>query len=340
MTGNQEENHKCDDPTCSHDHDELNIKKRMLQVSFIGKESLEGRVFDCTDSEVAKANKLFDEKRKYGSLTIITGEKELLPLVEKELATMKVGEEKTVKLAPKDAFGERIADLVRVVPIKVFLDQKLNPVPGLVIATGGHYGRVQSVSGGRVRVDFNHPLAGRDIEYIVKVEKEITAIDEVAQEIYDKYYTLLPGVTKEYSQGKLAIKLPTRFYSNLEKVNASVARLGLIFGVTIKFEENKDGSKAVATQVAPAKEIVEKQESTEDALEEAEEELERQEISEEIEEEAEDIEEIVRKAIPQKEKSLARTFSDVVKEKKAPTRADVDIKSDSASIIQRPKPKK
>lgn len=211
--------------------------KRVLKVTFNGKELLEGRIFDTTSAEVAKQNNMFDSKRNYGPLSVITGENELLPLIEKELLTMKVGETRKVKMSPKEAFGERKSDLVRITPLKIFHDQKINPIPGLVISVGNAYGRVQSVSGGRVRVDFNHALAGREIEYEIKVENEITNKKEIAETIYEKYYSFVPGVKKEIKENKLTIQLTKEVLKNLEKINTSITRLGKELGVEVEFKE-------------------------------------------------------------------------------------------------------
>ncbi len=222
---------------------ETNENKKILSVAFNGKELLEGRVFDTTDAEIAKKNNMFDPKRKYNSLTIITGEHELLPLVEKELMTMKVGETRKVKMLPKDAFGERKNDLVRITPIKVFTDQKIKPIPGLVISVGKAYGRVQSVSGGRVRVDFNHALAGREIEYEITVEKEITDKKEIAETIFEKYYAFVPGAKKEIKENKLIVELEKDTLKNLEKINESITRLGKDFGIELEFKELPEKKK-------------------------------------------------------------------------------------------------
>lgn len=210
--------------------------KRVLKVTFNGKELLEGRIFDTTSAEIAKQNNVFDEKRKYGPLSIITGEHELLPLVEKELLTMKVGEVRKVKMTPKEAFGERNNDLVRITPIKIFHDQKINPIPGLVISVGNAYGRVQSVSGGRVRVDFNHALAGREIEYEITIEKELTDKKEIAEVIFEKYYSFIPGAKKEIKENKLIVELSSETIKNLEKINTSITRLSKDFGVELEIK--------------------------------------------------------------------------------------------------------
>ncbi len=47
----------------------------------------------------------------------------------------------------------------------------MNPYPGLQINADGMIGTVRSVTGGRVILDFNHPLAGRELIYSVKIIK-------------------------------------------------------------------------------------------------------------------------------------------------------------------------
>ena len=220
-------------------------KKRMVVVSFTGRELLEGKVFDTTSAAEAKKAGAYDEKRKYRPLTIILGESEMLPKVEEALAKMKAGESRKVLLPPSEGFGSRDRRFVIVMPLKNFLDQKINPVPGLVIQgeINGRTqtGKVQSVSGGRVRVDFNHPLAGREIEYNVKIEREVKGKKDVAEAIYEKYYSLIPGAKKEIKNNELYITLGGNSYKNLGGVNDTIAKLGKGFGVKITFRKAGKG---------------------------------------------------------------------------------------------------
>lgn len=85
------------------------------------------------------------------------------------------GEEATLKLPPEKAFGARSAEFVRTMPMSVFTKTRIEPAPGMFIDIGGMAAKIQSVSGGRVRVDLNHPLAGRDLIYWVKIVRIITA---------------------------------------------------------------------------------------------------------------------------------------------------------------------
>ena len=219
------------------------VSKRMVSVNFTGKELLNNEVFDTTKESVAKEHNIYDPKRKFKALTIIIGEKELLPLVEKELEGMKEGEERTVKLSAKNGFGERVPDLVRILPAKAFAEHKIKPVQGLVINIGNALGKVQSVSGGRVRVDFNHLLAGRELEYTVKIEKEIKDKKEIAKQLYEKYYSMIPGTKHEIKEEDLYITIPTEFAKNLEKVNKTIIELAKDFGIKLTIKEEKIEAK-------------------------------------------------------------------------------------------------
>lgn len=215
-------------------------KKKMMQINFTGKELLNEQIFDTTIENVAKENDIFDKNKKYEPMIIITGEKELHEKLENVLFEMKKGQEKVVKLSAKDAFGERRTDLVRIVPIKVFIDQKINAVPGLIINVGQMMGKIQSVSGGRVRVDFNHPLAGRDIEYEVKIEKEISDKKEVALNLFEKYFSQVPGAEKSWEKDVLYITLFESNLKGLEKVTKTISELASELGTKIEFKSKKD----------------------------------------------------------------------------------------------------
>jgi hypothetical protein len=60
-----------------------------------------------------------------------------------------------------------------VVPRKTFREQKFDPAPGMIVDFGGAKGRIQSVDAGRVRVDFNNPLAGHKLKYSVEIKEKI-----------------------------------------------------------------------------------------------------------------------------------------------------------------------
>ncbi|MFH1443562.1 MAG: hypothetical protein ABIG96_06005, partial [Candidatus Micrarchaeota archaeon] len=60
-------------------------------------------------------------------------------------------------------------------PQKKFEEAKISPQAGMVVDMDGQRGKVLSISGGRVQVDLNHELAGKDVMYKFKVLERIEA---------------------------------------------------------------------------------------------------------------------------------------------------------------------
>lgn len=83
-----------------------------------------------------------------------------------------------IELTPDKGFGKRDSSLIHRMPMKVFTEHNVNPVRGAMMDFDGKMGKILSVSGGRVLVDFNHPLAGKDVVYDVKVNRKVDDINE------------------------------------------------------------------------------------------------------------------------------------------------------------------
>jgi FKBP-type peptidyl-prolyl cis-trans isomerase 2 len=145
-------------------------KGDFVKVSYTG--WFEGNLIETTDEATAKKEGAHNEKGSYEPTVIVIGEGHVLPGLDRTLEGMKVGEEKKVELKAKDAFGERSFRLIQLVPLREFKKQNIAPLPGMVFEVEGRPARIQSVSGGRVRVDFNHPLAGKDVKYEIKIEAD------------------------------------------------------------------------------------------------------------------------------------------------------------------------
>jgi FKBP-type peptidyl-prolyl cis-trans isomerase 2 len=164
----------------------------------------EGRVFDSTKGEVAK--KLHG---KEGPLLVVFGMDRLIPGIYDALMGMKQGEEKSIHLNSDQAFGDRKKDLVKIMSSAEFARHKVNPEPGLVIHvdtdTGRLYGTVKSVTGGRVMVDFNHPIAGQEVDYSIKLLNIYTTPEEKVKELMG--YLELEGDFKLSNEGELSLKL-------------------------------------------------------------------------------------------------------------------------------------
>jgi FKBP-type peptidyl-prolyl cis-trans isomerase 2 len=147
-------------------------------IDYVGRVKDTNEIFDLTLEDVAKKEGIYNPNLPYGPIPVIIDSGLVFRKIEEEIKKMKVGESKKIVLAPAEAFGERKEELIKLVPISAFRQQDLEPTPGRYVFVGGLRGKILSVSGGRVTVDFNHPLAGKTLEYLIKVKNQIEKIDE------------------------------------------------------------------------------------------------------------------------------------------------------------------
>ncbi len=193
-------------------------KGDFVRIGYIGRlES--GEIFDLTDAEVAKKEKIYDPRISYNDMPVIIGANFLIKGLDEALLHMNVGDKKKITIEPKDAFGDRDAKLVRVVPKKVFKDQKFDPAPGMIVDFGGAKGRIQSVDAGRVRVDFNNPLAGHKLTYDLEVKEKIEDNTDKVKAILEFFGARKPDVKIENSIAEINMSLPLQLK---ERISALV----------------------------------------------------------------------------------------------------------------------
>ena len=141
-----------------------------VRISYTGKLE-DGSVFDTTEENVAKEKNIYNQRMIYKPVLIIVGKHQVIAGLDESLIGMEKGNEKAVAITPEKAFGQKKNDLINVVPLSHFEKQKMNPSPGMFVQINGKEGMIKSVGAGRVIVDFNHPLAGRTLNYHMKVEE-------------------------------------------------------------------------------------------------------------------------------------------------------------------------
>jgi len=155
----------------------VKIKKGdFIEVEYTGK-TKEGIVFDTTYEQIAKENKIHNEDASYGPIVICVGESHVISGLDKRLQGKTIGEY-DFEISQEEGFGKKTAKLLRLIPMSAFRKQDIQPFPGLQINMDGVMGTVKTVSGGRIIVDFNHPLAGKELEYHVKINRLVEGIDE------------------------------------------------------------------------------------------------------------------------------------------------------------------
>jgi len=86
---------------------------------------------------------------------------------------MKKGEEKEIKISPSEAYGEVNPELIKKIP-KDNLPPGQEPQPGMMLVLGTPDGRripakITEVTDKDVTIDLNHPLAGKTLNFKIKV---------------------------------------------------------------------------------------------------------------------------------------------------------------------------
>jgi len=178
-------------------------KGDFLRLEYTGKVQETGEVFDTTDEKVAEDADIKSENKIYGAIPIIVGAGHVLKGIEDALIDMEEGDEKTVEIPPEEGFGDRDPKLMQLIPMSEFRKQGIKPQVGMGINLENNTGVIRSISGGRVRVDFNHELAGKNLQYQIKVEKLITDDVEKIRSMISLHY---PNPNIEFDSHKVEIK--------------------------------------------------------------------------------------------------------------------------------------
>lgn len=144
-----------------------------VEVEYTGSIKGDDIVFDTTYKEVAEKNNLNPQNSTFGPAKICIGEGMILKGLEQELIGKEIGKEYDIELSAEKAFGKKDAKMIRMIPATVFKKNQIVPEPGLQVNIDGAIGIIKTASGGRCLVDFNHPLASKDLVYNVKVNRII-----------------------------------------------------------------------------------------------------------------------------------------------------------------------
>ena len=183
-----------------------------VNIDYTGK--VDGRVFDTTDEALAKKEGIYSKNTKYGPITIVVGAGHLIKGIDEALVGKKEGEKFEIKVPPEKAFGKKNSKLLKIIPQKIFKEQKIDPYPGMTLNIDNLLGTVVSVSAGRVIVDFNHPLAGKELDYEIKINKIVSDKKEQVEAIIELY----AGNSKcdvEISEDKVEIKCDKELQQNV-----------------------------------------------------------------------------------------------------------------------------
>ncbi|MDO5851100.1 MAG: FKBP-type peptidyl-prolyl cis-trans isomerase [Methanobacteriaceae archaeon] len=144
-------------------------ENEFIKLNYTGSVKETGDIFDTTLAEKAEESGYYDENKVYEPMVLAVGSDQLISALQDEIVGMEIGDKKTVEISSDDAFGPRDPSMLKLIPMKEFKKQGIKPVVGMPISQEGINGVIRTVNGGRITVDFNHFLAGKDIVYDIEV---------------------------------------------------------------------------------------------------------------------------------------------------------------------------
>lgn len=205
-------------------------KNDFVEIKFSGYAN--GQLFD---SNIAEDLKKISPKEQERQTVVVVGQAMLVPGLDKALEGKEIGKDYDVKFGFKDGFGERKRDLMKIIPLKIFTEKNIAPKPGMAFALDDSLVRIIAVSGARVTVDFNNPMAGKDLEYKFKIVRKVEDEKEKATVILEMLFRFKPDF--EIKDGKVVIKGKKGLDMFVKAFNEKFKE---IMGKELGFEEIKE----------------------------------------------------------------------------------------------------
>ena len=171
-----------------------------ILVDYVARIEETGEIVDLTLEDVAKKEKIYKEDGIYKPKLVVVGEGWFIKGFEEGLIGLKVGGKAEIRVPPEKGFGERDLKKIKVVPMREFRKSGITPKPGMRVTINGKVGTIRMVTSGRVRVDFNHPLAGKTLIYEVFVRKKL-------REDLEKIKAIIGRRLRGIDEEKLEVKI-------------------------------------------------------------------------------------------------------------------------------------
>lgn len=198
------------------------------------------------EGKVKSTNEVFDKTEK--PKVICLGAGWLLEGIDSALLDKEIGKEFELELPPEKAFGQRNPAMIKLTTTKKFKD--FRPVPGIQVNVDGVLATVKSVSGGRVVIDFNHPLSGKTLHYKLKIVRKV---DDVREKTESVVQILMPEAEVKQSENILTVKTKHEMPEVLQKeLKKSVAKfVPETEKMEFKFEHEKKEAKEQKSKEEP-----------------------------------------------------------------------------------------
>ena len=114
-----------------------------------------------------------DSSKAHGPFQYTHGQQSIIPGLAKQLEGLKLGDEKTVVVAPEEAYGPVHPEAFQEIP-RERLPKDVDLKVGIQLRASAPDGRaaivtVSELKGDKVFLNFNHPLAGKELHFQVKI---------------------------------------------------------------------------------------------------------------------------------------------------------------------------
>lgn len=190
------------------------------------------------DSNILEDAKKLNKDAKEEKTVIIVGERMVVVGLDKQLEGKEIGKEYTLEINHKEGFGERKRELIKTIPMSAFKGKDVYPQVGMVLALDQYLAKVIAVSGARVIVDLNNPVAGKDLKYSIKVIRKVTEDKEKAEAYFKFFLGVIPEI--EIKENNIIVKMQKSLESLLEMHKS---RFKELIGKEFLFEEKQEKNK-------------------------------------------------------------------------------------------------
>ncbi len=144
-------------------------KGDIIQLEYEGWIAGSDELFDTSKEDLAREHEVYDEERTYGPMYTVVGAGRLIKGLEDHLLEAEVDKDYELEIPPEDAYGDRDPKNVETHSMRELARLKIEPEYGKTVTIRNKHGWISGLFAGRVRVDYNHKLAGKTLRYKYKV---------------------------------------------------------------------------------------------------------------------------------------------------------------------------
>lgn len=119
---------------------------------------------------------VFDTSKEKEPLEFEVGSGQIIKGFDEAVVGMEKGEEKSIKIESKDAYGDPNPEMTKKIP-REHLPKEQEPKPGMILGLKTPDGRqipakITGVTDKEITIDLNHPLAGKSLNFKVKIVED------------------------------------------------------------------------------------------------------------------------------------------------------------------------